>query len=585
MWSLLVNHIVPSEMETGLWRGHDPAEMGEFADFVDPLLAAINHNKDFSLLLKLPDEMLLKIVHFLQLDIPSIYCLRRVCRRLRCLIDDKTIDSPYLWVSMMPQSGTHMLYPDRFVTKENTQSSASWLPPRRNAMQEFNATIRKQTLCEPCQAAHQEKMLPNGCVFKETPERYIHCAGCEAHHTSYAFSHTQRQRAPENRICIGREGDLRLCKHVSIKWADIEAHLVESRGKRNFLEAVSDFHVVCKHPSHNFPCKSTSRVAPSEASCNDQTRPCARLHFNRFKPLDPWRYSTQIWLVMCWKPFSSSKSLTAPENGKIEATKLRELFREYGKDAARYIVPGPSQNPLPEMLCFDPDKCGHILYRNGKAPLDTSFERLWTPHPSSKNGPVTMTEVALDEDHNDPSRFAGLGWTDHYVEFDEARGQSGIYVYECDEKHHGEGSTRCLMTSYRRTISLGHIDRLRPWPAALNPNHQWFHAIDQGSYPSMQAEDGGLWSKVLSYFQEDDTKSRPSCRDTACRNYYQSPGPLHGNDMQRHCGMSYFPKQYECCHSNAVMPRLHYLRLCYHLRNALGMTLLGTAIDHFATSQ
>ena len=79
--------------------------MGEFAEFVDPLLAAINHNKEFSLLLKLPYEIPLKIVHFIQPDILSIYCLRRVCRRLRCLIDDKTIDSPYLWLSTIPQSG------------------------------------------------------------------------------------------------------------------------------------------------------------------------------------------------------------------------------------------------------------------------------------------------------------------------------------------------------------------------------------------------------------------------------------------------------------------------------------------------
>ena len=34
--------------------------------------------------------------------------------------------------------------------------------------------------------------------------------------------------------------------------------------------------------------------------------------------------------MLCWKPYSSSKILTAPENGQIEATKLRELYSEYG---------------------------------------------------------------------------------------------------------------------------------------------------------------------------------------------------------------------------------------------------------------
>lgn len=569
-------------MDIGLWRGNDAAGLGECENSVDPLLAARAQNKIFSLLLRLPDEILLAIIRFIQSDILSIYCLRRVCRRLRCIIDDKTLKSGSLWVPQMSQRCTHMLHPDRFTSKENTHTDMLWLPPQWDAIQKFKAIIRKDTLCVPCQTAHRENMLPNRCAFEERPARYIHCGGCGSHHARNAFSYKQRQKQPGDRICIGREGELRLCEHMSIKWADIEAHLVASRRKGSFLKAVSDFHVVCKHPSHNFPCKSTSRVAPSEASCNDYTRPCARLHWDAKRIDDYYQPWTSLWLVMCWKPFSSSKILTMRGNGNIEATKLRELFREYGKNAARYIVPGPSQNHLPEMLCFDPDKCGHILYRNGETPLDTNHERLCTPHLSSENGPVTSTEVAFDEDHNDASRFAGLGWTDHYVEFCEARGQSGIYVYECDEKHNSEDLTRCLMTSYRRTILLGEINYHHPKPS--NPSHQWFHAIDQGSYPSIQAEGGWLWSKAMSYFQVDEAKSRPRCQDTACRNYYQSPGPWHEYDMHSPCRTSYvFPGRFQHCDSDAVMPHVDYLWLYYRLKQAVGMMLLEAAISMIAT--
>lgn len=504
------------EMDTDICQANARAGLSESADSVDPLLAACAHNREFSLLLKLPDEILLTILQFLLSDIRDIYYVRRVCRKLRFMADDRTLE-PRLFRENIGLRGSHMLHQDRFTSRENNRMPFGVLP--WDAVPEFEATIRKQTLCKPCQTAHRKLMQPDICVFIETPLKLLHCAGCDSYHPRNAFSHTQRRPSSENRICIGREGQLQLCEHVSISWADIEAHLAKSSKERDFFKAVSDFHIMCKHPSHNFSCKSTARLAPSEASCNDHTRPCARLQVDR--TLTTGHY-TPISLVLCWKPYSSSKILTAPENGQIEATRLRELYHDYRKNAASFIVPGPAQTATPEMLCFNPEKCGHVLYRNGVRPQATSYERLCIAHPSSQNGPVTNTEVHLDEDHQDPSRFAALGWTDHYVEFNESRGQSGIYVYECDKEHNSKGPTRCLMTSYRRAISLNYIDNRNP--GALNPSHQWFHAIDQDSYPSIE-KDGDLWSKVVAHF--DKTKSRLRCRDTACRNYYQSPGPWH----------------------------------------------------------
>lgn len=527
-------------MNPDLWQGNAPAGLSESADSVDPLLAACAHNREFSLLLKLPDEILLAILQFLLSDIRDIYYIRRVCRKLRYLTEDKTLE-PGLFRKFKAFRGFHMLHSDRFISKEDNRMPfgvISW-----DSMPGFVTTIRKQTLCEQCQVqvARQGRIKSHLCVFVETPPKYTYCAGCNTHHTRNAFSHTQRRRNSGNRTCIGREGRLQLCEHVSISWADIEAHLAMSSREKDVFKALSDFHIVCKHPNHNFACKSTSRLAPSEVSCNDHTRPCARLQVDRHSTIGR---STPIRLVLCWKPYSSSKILTAPENGQIEATKLRELYSEYGKNAARFIVPGPSKNTIPEMLCFDPDKCCHILYRNGKSPQAYLNDRLCSPHPLGQKRPITSTENRLDEDHQDPSRFTGLGWTDHCVEFSEARGSSGIYVYECDEKHSDQDSNRCLMTSYRRSISLNYIDLRNP--TALNPSHQWFHAIDQDSFPSIQAA-GGVWSKVTAYFG-DKTVSRPRCRDVACRNYYQSPGPRwHEESLSSKAPTPHtiFPKYYE----------------------------------------
>lgn len=492
-------------------------------DAMDPLLAAFAHNQEFSLLLKLPDEILLAILQFLQSDTRDIYYLRRVCRKLRSLSEDRFLDPGLFWGGSKSRA-SHMLHHDRFTSRENNRLPF-WSYSREAS--EFKANIRKQTLCEPCQTALRGRTLVSvrgQCAFVETPTQYIRCAGCHSKHPRNAFSHTQRRKDDNERICIGREGRLRLCEHVSFTWADITAHLTAASKKRNFYKAVSDFHIACKHPSHNFACKSTSRHVPSEASCNDHTRPCARLQIEPRSSLNRWTY---ISLVLCWKPYSSSKILTAADHGEIEVTRLRELYGEYARNAARFIVPGPSQNPMPEMLCFDPEKCRHIFYRNGVRPQATHYKQPSTLQRSCQKS--VRTEAILDRYHQDASRFTGLGWPDHYVEFEESRGQSGIYVYECDEKHDGQGPTRCLMTSYRRTISLGHIDHghedhCRRW--ALNPSHEWFHAVDQDSFPSIQ-EEGRLWSRVRAYI--DGTKSRPRCRDASCRNYYKSPGPLHSD--------------------------------------------------------
>ncbi|KAI7776845.1 hypothetical protein LA080_004376 [Diaporthe eres] len=365
-------------MDAGPCEINTIAGLSEFTGSMDPLLAAAARNKEFSPLLKLPDEILLPILQFLQPDARDIYYIRRVCRRLRCLADDHTLE-PRLFSTNTTSKGSHMLYRDRFLGRENNRMPFGILP------------------------------------------------------------WSGKKGSENDFVSAGKEG----YGYVS-------------------------------------------------------TYPDPTLHHNR-----GGRY---LSLVLCWKPYSGSKILTAPENGQLEATRLRELYDEFGKNAARFIVPGPSQNTTPEMLCFNPDKCGHILYRNGERPQATTSERLCTPHLSrmNRNSPVTTTEIPLDEDHQDPSRFMGLGWTDHYVEFNEARGQSGIYVYECDGKHNSQDSTRCLMTSYRRTIMLGHIDHRRP--GALNPSHQWFHAVDQDSYPSIQAE-GRIWAKLMTYF--DTTMSRP----------------------------------------------------------------------------
>ncbi|UQC88033.1 uncharacterized protein CLUP02_13555 [Colletotrichum lupini] len=48
----------------------------------------------------------------------------------------------------------------------------------------------------------------------------LHCSGCRRDHPSSLFSVKQRQEEPDTRICIGREGHLRLREHRTFDWDD-----------------------------------------------------------------------------------------------------------------------------------------------------------------------------------------------------------------------------------------------------------------------------------------------------------------------------------------------------------------------------
>lgn len=79
----------------------------------------------------------------------------------------------------------------------------------------------------------------------------------------------------DSRVCIAREGHLRLCSHQLITWSDVEQYLLAlySRGgdKTETFELIG-----CRHPVHQ-GCPDENRSA--EASDAD-TYPSIELEFN-----------------------------------------------------------------------------------------------------------------------------------------------------------------------------------------------------------------------------------------------------------------------------------------------------------------
>lgn len=64
--------------------------------------------------------------------------------------------------------------------------------------------------CRPC-TENSDHSIQN---YREAISP-LYCSGCRRIHSSSLFSAKQRQEGPNKRICIGREGHIRLCEHIT----------------------------------------------------------------------------------------------------------------------------------------------------------------------------------------------------------------------------------------------------------------------------------------------------------------------------------------------------------------------------------
>ncbi|KAM7185265.1 hypothetical protein V8F33_012494 [Rhypophila sp. PSN 637] len=82
--------------------------------------------------------------------------------------------------------------------------------------------------------------------------RRVWCSGCNEKHALILFSATQRRMPDHERICIRREGRIRLCSHEAVSWEDIH------RTSRTFEDSQPRFcdnlmWRSCTHQSHHSP--------------------------------------------------------------------------------------------------------------------------------------------------------------------------------------------------------------------------------------------------------------------------------------------------------------------------------------------
>ncbi|KAK4215432.1 hypothetical protein QBC37DRAFT_398701 [Rhypophila decipiens] len=143
----------------------------------------------------LPAEIWYKIFNLLldEEDIPALQSLGRVSRQLR---ENILAEVPFILTSR----------------EQHAQICRAVKPPR----------LLMWYGVEVCKFLAKLANLPE----QDFPFRLnlLYCSGCKCRHPARAFSQAER-RKPDRRICIGREGYVRLCEHKTLTWAQVEEAL------------------------------------------------------------------------------------------------------------------------------------------------------------------------------------------------------------------------------------------------------------------------------------------------------------------------------------------------------------------------
>ncbi|KAB5559718.1 hypothetical protein GE09DRAFT_1220382 [Coniochaeta sp. 2T2.1] len=162
-------------------------------------ITAFVRNLDESPIYQLPTEMILMIASHLPDE--NKYVLQQVSRRFSGVYDGPGF-------SKMP-------YALSFPTAADISHAATRV--------ELQKLIRQDMFCQGCLTSIDAD--EPGTVYaaaKKRLEEPMYCAGCARDHPTMLFSISQRGKGSNERVCIGREGCLRICAHKVLYWSDVE---------------------------------------------------------------------------------------------------------------------------------------------------------------------------------------------------------------------------------------------------------------------------------------------------------------------------------------------------------------------------
>lgn len=301
---------------------------------MDPLIADGYHNLICSPLCRLPEELLLDIMK--RLDLVSIQCLRRVSRLFLRLYCSPPFRGCHCDSSLLGSTYDHWCQP-------KDELRVTWSRRLQVLLDEDISNY-----CEDCRRRRTDESWTTKSTSLTMD--YLHCSGCSNDHPTCLFSKTQRLKSPKTRICIGREGFVRVCEHRVVTWKEVirtgrQLARLDTKLAKVFLDK-------CQHESHspNHHRKDTSQTN------YQMTYPVIQICGSVDNP---------IWVELVWHGHLYLPNTGFDEEGYNEIatpTLIRQQLEQFRQGVAKYIAPEISPGRLIEMSCFDPNRCSCLRY-------------------------------------------------------------------------------------------------------------------------------------------------------------------------------------------------------------------------------
>ncbi|KAK3936576.1 hypothetical protein QBC46DRAFT_394732 [Diplogelasinospora grovesii] len=417
---------------------------------MDPLIAPTFHNLTRSPLCSLPDDILLRVMS--QADDVSLFCLRRTSRIFLRLFGDRRFRRVH--------DESYFTWPWPARARWTRERVAAHVKPHLRPL------LQRDLYCETCRNFGPE-------AKRRLRTELIYCSGCDTKHPAGLFSYDQRHGPPNTRICIGREGHVRICDHLVLTCADVERWL--ATGRPWLVQKCCDrSHRNALNPS---PCGSEDHAVHVHFGAFCRVRSCRDLHAQGPQP----------YIAIQWKTHITLPGVGL-SNG-IDGADLRRQVDWLRNTASFIFAERPGKYP-PELQAFDPNSCSCV-----HSPGLSSQDR-WG-FPSREGNPVQCVRHGAAMN----TRWFAGGVGLRMEEFLD-------YLFKCYPRHFFTGwyakkcgaSAECVKISYEKLIPLSPCPRCHPisgWvKQAFQPaSADWFMALDPDSYSLQQDRDsyGDYW--------------------------------------------------------------------------------------------
>ncbi|KAK3364345.1 hypothetical protein B0T25DRAFT_61510 [Lasiosphaeria hispida] len=338
------------------WTGRTAREGPHGSSATDPLVADTLYNATYSPLCRLPEEVLLRIMDLL--DPIGLQCLRRTSRLFLRLFCDDRFDH-YHDLTGLVNRGIYLPGPPIFSPWVRSRRVLECMYPRTPGVAPLHQLLQRDTassICSACRENREARQAWNRTLrvsgASDTTSR--HCVPCGLHHPLAYFSRIRR--------CIGRRGHVRLCEHQDcvITW-DTVVRYGKQLARLDLPEPARIRLLVCRDKSH-LPAHHHGRRADG-----DEAGYCPSITITGSK-------STAIRLYMEWTghvllvpqgyPAGNPGGQERKKKERMTPTNMVRLLKRFRRDApAEFIVPQSAPGcALPEMRCFDPNRCRCLQY-------------------------------------------------------------------------------------------------------------------------------------------------------------------------------------------------------------------------------